>query len=553
MNAVTLAARSESPKELGTMESDRAARSEYESFADTPPGCGTSGARPIFIVGGGSFAVKLSAILEQHGIWHQFLDRFRTEPLRGRTVHRLDAVAAKGGIYLVAIQLHDIAREVGAQLQAQGMNPLHVLLLLEESSANALACMLSHDKVRTLNLLNEGNIDFPDLERKFYPRQYEQLSVSSQTKKIGFCFIGGSGGFRRHVRDLPYRLRGKYSVKTFSDQFSTKADIVDGYTLMSELSMLRNEWPDFVINPHFFECSPAHTPKLTMMHMVYDFLVYRDLVARVMGQPDTHYIFIPSVPSMDLHKSICFDYGLKNNIVLIPGGYPRLDENIERYEQIKNFNVDGPVILYAPTLSSVHCTSETAYTYSIYGAVDFITEILSQFPEAKVIFRPHPEDLADVRGGADTDRCHLFRQLLDLCANHPRVELDDDQGDYITTFARSTVMISDTSAIAYSYALTTGKPVIFFSKNDAAVKSIFKDVRYITDREKIGYCVDNTPALIDTLKQCFEGNGLPAVKRDFVTSLVFNRGYSFQYLVNHIDDMIEGRRVEGWWYLRDHL
>jgi CDP-glycerol glycerophosphotransferase (TagB/SpsB family) len=131
--------------------------------------------------------------------------------------------------------------------------------------------------------------------------------------------------------------------------------------------------------------------------------------------------------------------------------------------------------------------------------------------------------------------------------------LDDDQGDYITTFARSTVMISDTSAIAYSYALTTGKPVIFFSKNDAAVKSIFKDVRYITDREKIGYCVDNTPALIDTLKQCFEGNGLPAVKRDFVTSLVFNRGYSFQYLVNHIDDMIEGRRVEGWWYLRDHL
>lgn len=114
-------------------------------------------------------------------------------------------------------------------------------------------------------------------------------------------------------------------------------------------------------------------------------------------------------------------------------------------------------------------------------------------------------------------------------------------------------MISDTSAIAYSYALTTGKPVIFYSKNNMAVKSLFKNVRYITDRDKIGYCVDNTVDLIDTLKQCFEGSGLPSDKLDFVTSLVFNRGRSFQYLIDHIDDMIEGRRVDGWWYLRDHL
>lgn len=403
MNALSPACPSDAliatPKEALQLDSSTTVRPSCEPAVTTIPDFVAIESRPIFIVGGGSFAVKVSAILEQYDIEHRFIDRFRTEPLRGRTVYRLDAAAVKGGIYLVAIQLHDIAREVEAQLHHQGMNPLQVLLLLEESSANVLACMLSQDKERTLNLLNEGNIDFPDLERKFYPREYEQLSYGAQFRKIAFCFIGGSGGFRRHVSNLPQLLSKKYLVKTFSDQFATETDIAEGYTLMSELSMCSNQWPDFVINPHFFKCSPARTPKLTMMHMVYDFLVYKDLVARVMGQSDTHYIFIPSIPSMELHKRICFDYGLKNNIILIPGGYPRLDENIERYEQVKKVYADEPVVLYAPTLSAVHCTPETENTYSIYGAVNFIPEILRQFPSSKVIFRPHPEDLADVRGG----------------------------------------------------------------------------------------------------------------------------------------------------------
>ncbi|MBT1444927.1 CDP-glycerol glycerophosphotransferase family protein [Shewanella sp. JM162201] len=508
----------------------------------------------VYIVGGGSFAVKLSTMLEQLGIEHEFIDEQLHSPFRERAVYRANEIPHTDRLCLVAISFPEYAQAAKNRLMAAGVASGKILLFIYESAGNVFEQMCLENRALLSELLSQGVTDFLDLEKAFYARDYERLLEEKTAKpRVGFCYIGKGSGFRRHVLDLPHRLSATCDVKTFSDQPATPADKPEGYMLMSEGAMLNNSWPEFVINPHFFECAPAAVPKLTMMHMVYDFLVYRDLVARVMAQADTHYLFMPSVPSMKLHQKICFDYGLTNNIVFIPGGYPRFDTNLTQFEAASALVGEPDAILYAPTLSAMMKAEETRYTYSIFDAPAFIQRILDTFPDKKVIFRPHPDDLSILRQGIQGRRASAFRTLLQWCEEHPRCELDAVAGDYSRTFARAAVMISDTSAIAYSYALTTGRPVIFYSVNQDMVRQTFPDISYIKDREKFGFCVDKVDDLIASLQLCLTDNWDTPERKAFRQSVVFNRGHSFEYLQQHMPNMLSGQKVEGWWYLQDHL
>ena len=504
--------------------------------------------RFCYVVGAGTFAVKVSHVLVKHNTEHQFIDEFYEGKLCDRLVNRASDISSFDACFIIAISNPVYAENAISRLKALGVAPKKLLSLLFESELMMLDQMLCDDPIRFWTLVQLDTHSFIDLEEKFYPLLAD--SQSNDKPNIGFFYIGKGGGFRAHVADLPKQLAESYNVREHSD-IASLSDNDCSYLMMSESRMLQYDWPDLVINPHFFACSPPQIPKLTMLHMMYDFLVHTDLVARVMQQSDTHYLFIPSRPSMHLHQQICHDYQLTNNLVLIPGGYPRLDVNRQKYAELDSLQENKKSIIYAPTLSSLVATEETQYTYSILDAVHFIPAILDTFPAYQVIFRPHPDDLVTVKQGIITERANAFRTLLQFCDTHPRCRLDDNSTDYISTFAQASVLISDTSAIAYSFALITQKPVIFYSSNQKKVAELMSHLSYIKDREKLGHCVDSVSGLIDCLKTSLE-NSAKNYNSFEPEQVIYNPDCSLNYLIDNLNYILDDKKHPDWWYWRDH-
>ena len=53
---------------------------------------------------------------------------------------------------------------------------------------------------------------------------------------------------------------------------------------------------------------------------------------------------------------------------------------------------------------------------------------------------------------------------------------------------KNQVLITDLSGTAYTYAITTGRPVIFFNHNDKYLKKFnYHELNYFIDRDKIGW------------------------------------------------------------------
>jgi hypothetical protein len=523
------------------------------------------------VVGGGTFAVKISTVLTKHNISHAFVDEFVHGELLGLPVYRAAAIPDPDRLCIIAISDPTYSQAACERLAAQGVQQGCMLPLLYESQSNLFAHALSHcfDKVFAYIEQHPADnmIDIDALLTNVFdhaplpigaPNQLPATSAAPSLTKIAFCYIGQGGGFRSHVCDLPAQLSQQYTVAEFSDHVIEQQ--TPHHRFMSEAAMLECDWADLVINPHFFACSPAHTPKLTTMHMLYDFLVHRDLVARVMAQPEHHYMFMPSQASLDLHLQICRDYDLRNQITFIPGGYPKLDQSIARYDALHqalhtqqdqtglpSTNTSTSTIIYAPTLSALVETDETAFTYSIVHAQEFIPAILAAFPDKNVIFRPHPDDMIVISQNIHTERATAFRQLLALCETHPRCHLDTNKFDYLASFAKASLLISDTSGIAYTFAAITMKPVLFFVPDNDAVEELFPHVKYIQDRKHIGHCVGSTAELLAAISR-LDNTADDALndKRAFCQQLVFHRGRAKNVFTDTVARILHNEPHPDW-------
>lgn len=504
----------------------------------------------FYIVGSGSFAVKLAAFLTQHKASVTFIDKQaglavfeqKTIAYENISLERLD------GVFFIAISVSEYAEQAKIRLLSHNVQAYNIINMLSESAINVLEVMQSIEPQILHHLSDYNNGSFADLSATFFKCKNKYTcpqDSSNQQKNIGFFFVGKGGGFRAHTTNVRQQISEDFNIQLFSDTFPTANDN-EPYSVMTEEQMRINTWPDIVINPHFIPCSPAHIPKITMLHMVYDFLVHRDLVAHAIEQADTHYLFIPSQASMAFHQKLIQDYKLANTVFLIPGGYPRLDKNIADYKAIEQRYPQPDCILYAPTLSAFVKTPETKHTYSILDAVDFIPLLLERFPDKKIIFRPHPDDLITVRRGIKTRRADAFRTLLHLCETHPRCELDSGTTNYIETFAKSAVMISDTSAIAFSFPLITGRHTIFFARDHKKIQRLLPDIQYLKDKEKIGTCVEDSASLIAAIENAFTHPIAPQ-KKQFCDKLVYHPGQASEYFHTCLNAINNNTVLPEWW------
>lgn len=510
---------------------------------------------PVYIVGAGSFAIKLASVLINNKIDFEFIDEYASSPLLERSVYKADAVPKINGLYFIAISIDEYATAAITRLTRKGILESQCIKLKHDSDSIMLGHMFEEDNHKIISILSSPLTDFSKIESVFYNKRSDFFESMDFVKNdlIGICCLGRGGGYLGHLGNIPNILAEKYNTVILSDSIINCNNYSSESFLMGQSAMCNESSLDLVITAHVFTCSPKSTKKLSFSHMVYDFLIFNEQTIEHIQQAQTHYIFVPSISSMKMHQNICLEKKLDNNIILIPGGYPKHDHNIIKYQQYCDEPSDIDSILYAPTLSSLQAGNETDACFSILQAHLFIPEILARFPDKKLIFRPHPEDLALIKFDLNHPRAIAFSKLVSWCTLHPRCEIDSSQNNYLQSFSRSELIISDTSSVAFSFALLTGRPVLLFSNDHTSLIDDYINCQFIADRPKFSQLIDNEEDLYKAINDIFSGDWLNTSSAKFCKSTIYNLGYSEKYLYENFNYILNDQRHPDWWYLKDHI
>ena len=118
----------------------------------------------------------------------------------------------------------------------------------------------------------------------------------------------------------------------------------------------------------------------------------------------------------------------------------------------------------------------------------YISEIILffiKFKKYKVVYRPHPSNAKEMK----------ILNIEKKFKNNPYFELDISN-NYFQVYTKSSFLITDLSGTAYTYALLTDNPVIFFSRNENYInKTNYKKLNYFINRKKIGIIIHRTKQL----------------------------------------------------------
>jgi CDP-glycerol glycerophosphotransferase (TagB/SpsB family) len=116
------------------------------------------------------------------------------------------------------------------------------------------------------------------------------------------------------------------------------------------------------------------------------------------------------------------------------------------------------------------------------------------------------------------------------------------------SYNAAAVMISDTSSTAYTYALSTLRPVVFFSPRDEeVVAAMGSDSHFIRDRGRIGAVARDVADMVGQVRAMLDSS---EQWRDRIASyrdqVCFNLGRAEEYFVEHIEAILAGRPPAGW-------
>lgn len=298
------------------------------------------------------------------------------------------------------------------------------------------------------------------------------------------------------------------------------------------------DFVDVFIIPTLTDGLPERSKKLLFVHDIYDSPSgkaeapdkSKQTVSPLIDELD--YTFLPCKSLMP--KSNVVPYKRKKPLCRIPGGYIKLDRNLEYYER-KKFSTDS--IIYAPTV----CGDEFEKYVSLpkHGE-KIVGALLEKFPDYKIIFRPHPHTV-------DTD---YTKKIVKRFADEINFVFDSNPSFYMDNYCRSAVMVSDMSGTAFTFAFTTLRPVVFFSHNEETVEEAFGNVRYFMDRAKIGHVATNIEELEEKVSLCLD-NSLKYIEdvRAFRGSEMYNLGRVEDYFVENFHHIVENTRNSDWSYV----
>jgi len=514
----------------------------------------------VALVGTGVFAHNVHKVLSAGGCSLGYsVDEFRTMDYLKKPVFKAaeipiemrDATAK----FVVAISHPEHCEAAVQRLQQQGVPPEKIIPLTDDHVIPILDLIFSEFGSTAAEFFESYQCrSVFDLERHFFGDGWvrAQAALDPAKQTLAFCFYGRGGGFRRHIRGLIPRLRERFNLLALMDEKLPNEgfdipELFMGPDTARDLESVGLPDVDLSLTAHFISCSPDDQAKVNFLHTSFDFILEPDWIVDRLETADPHYIFTSTRATYEWMIDMVGRRPLKNRICLIPGGYTRLDENLQHAEVYT-----GPVdsLIYAPTLS-LNAVAHHELTYSAPAAAEILKAMRQEFPEQKTVFRPHPNDLQLLRGGRDDELAQPFIAALAVCESEDGYQLDEAQTFYMDSYNRAAVMISDTSSTAYTYALTTCRPVVFFSPHDDKVRRIFADDSvFIRDRNRVGRVVGSVSEMVTAIAEMnADLAGWQERIAAYRAEVCFNLGRTEEYFVENIDFILEGKQHPDWFYL----
>ena len=227
-------------------------------------------------------------------------------------------------------------------------------------------------------------------------------------------------------------------------------------------------------------------------------------------------------------------YKLKNRNI-VEWGYSLLDEMLNEY---KNAKTEGnqETILIAPSWQKDNIVDL---------CLDEILEQLSK-TEYQIIVRPHPQQVRHMK--------EKFDMLEEKYANNKNILIQTDFASNSTVFNAS-LLITDWSGIAYEYAFTTKKPVLFIDTPMKVMNPEYKKIEIepfnIWARNRIGEVikVDEICNINERVRQMLNNENEYNNKiTKMVEEYVYNIGKSSEiggnYIIKEIKNKIEKKKGE---------
>jgi len=224
-------------------------------------------------------------------------------------------------------------------------------------------------------------------------------------------------------------------------------------------------------------------------HDIYDSPMVKKVIEKklFLSLAKLHYIFLSSsnVVNYFTNKFVEFGHNLKKIPLLVDTGYLKLDNVIKELKKIKNVKSH---ILVAPTFSGI------LKNYNMSDKLHIIIESILLKGE-KVIFRPHPLDLTNKGNINKVEKIlNRFKKNVNF--------LYDNSSSYIDSYSKAKLLITDFSGTAYTFAYSTLRPVIFFSKNEVIFKkNKVSSLFYFKDRNTVGLISKNINELLSSIKK----------------------------------------------------
>ena len=159
---------------------------------------------------------------------------------------------------------------------------------------------------------------------------------------------------------------------------------------------------------------------------------------------------------------------------------------------------------------------------SMQSRLNIIFQILLK-NNYKVIYRPHPSNFDDLKVIKLKSKYENYKNFI-----------FDNSPDYFKSYKISNFLLTDISGTAYTYAVTTRKPVLFFNINETFIKLLkYNTLNYFKNINKIGWKVNSPNKIIKILsnkqKVSVKKNKIFKFRKIFLQT----KDLDLKYFLNH--------------------
>lgn len=260
---------------------------------------------------------------------------------------------------------------------------------------------------------------------------------------------------------------------------------------------------DFFFSDYVVDKFTLNSQKVYIHHDIYDTPLVSYEKEKILAQRLKKYdfIFLPSNKSTKIFNLLFKSFEKKPKI-LIMGQYPKLNLLLRKKIKIHNKKLK---IIIAP--SGFYGIPKLSIKNNLVKIISILLKL-----NCELILRPHPQNRED----------DIIQKLKYNFNKNKNFKIDNSD-DYSKIYLSSSILITDYSGTAYTYALFTLNPVIFLIKNKEYIfNSKYKGLNYFKDMKLIGTYTFNSKDLINKInyvirnKDLYKRNILKIRKKHFM-------------------------------------